>query len=393
MKSTFTRREFLRTSATAAAGGALAPLLGRAAVGSAASPTGFSFVLLGDLHFDRMEHHDLAWLNKTHPNDLSQINNYTRITREVMPRLFATLRETVAELNQTPATRVAFVLQAGDLVEGLCGSEALSTRQNTEMLAFIREAKLGAPFLFTKGNHDVTGDGAREAFAKVFHPFLTQEAAAVSAGTGAVTQAFFTVETGRAQFAFFDAHQAAASLDWFEAVAAKRTAEHLFVVLHPPVVPYGARATWHIFSSEKDKARREKFLGLLGRQHAFVFGGHIHRFSTLAREAGGGRFAQLALSSVVSGPAVSVKTPLSGVASYNGDQISVEPEFSPGTAAQRRAVYAAERPFVKAFDYADLPGYAVVTVAGPQVTARMCGGFGRQVWRTIDLTRLLTQPG
>ena len=143
MKSTFTRREFLRTSATAAAGGALAPLLGRAAVGSAASPTGFSFVLLGDLHFDRMEHHDLAWLNKTHPNDLSQINNYTRITREVMPRLFATLRETVAELNQTPATRVAFVLQAGDLVEGLCGSEALSTRQNTEMLAFIREAKLG----------------------------------------------------------------------------------------------------------------------------------------------------------------------------------------------------------------------------------------------------------
>jgi hypothetical protein len=389
MNTPLTRRKFIGTSATAAAGLAIAPSLARAAAAPTTGGARFSFVLLGDLHFDKMEHHDLAWLDRKHPNDLSQIKNYTRITREVTPQLFATVRATIKELNRHAATRVAFVLQAGDLVEGLCGSEELSTTQNTEAVAFIRDAQLGAPFLFTKGNHDITGDGAREAFAKVFHPFLTAQAAAVSSSTGEVKNAFFTVESGNAQFAFFDAYQTAASLAWFEAVAAKRTAEHLFVVVHPPVVPYGARATWHVFAAEKEKALREKFLALLGQQRALVLGGHIHRFNTLAREAGGGRFAQLALSSVISGPDVIAKTPLSGVAAYNGDQISVEPKFSPDTETLRRAVYAAEQPFVKAFEYADLPGYAVVTVDGPRVTAQMYSGIGRQIWRTVDLGGLL----
>jgi hypothetical protein len=388
MNTLRTRRNFLGMSATAA-GVALAPSSLQAAADSTSSATKFSFVLLGDLHFDKLEHHDFAWLDKTHPNDLSQIKNYSRITAEVMPKLFATVRETVTELNRSPATRVAFVLQAGDLVEGLCGSEELSVRQNSEAVAFIRDAKLGEPFLFTKGNHDVTGDGAREAFARVFYPFLSGEAAAVAPGTGAVSNAFFSVECGNAQFAFFDAYQTAASLEWFEAVAAKRTAEHLFVVVHPPVVPYGARATWHVFAAEKDKAKREKFLELLGRQHACVLGGHIHKYNTLARAAGGGRFAQFALSSVISGPDVAAKTPLSGLADYTGDQIRVEPKFSPDTEAARRAVYEAEKPFVKAFEYADLPGYAVVTVDGARVTAQMYAGFSRQVWRTVDLTALL----
>lgn len=386
MPSPYTRRRFLRSSATAAGLVLTAPFVRAAFAASAAK---FSFVLLGDLHFDKMEHHDFTWLDKTHPNDLSQIKNYSRITAEVMPKLFATVRETVTELNRTPATRVAFVLQAGDLVEGLCGNEELSLRQNSEAVAFIRDAKLGAPFLFTKGNHDVTGNGARDAFAKVFHPFLSGETAAVAPGTGAVGNAFFSVESGNAQFAFFDAYQTAASLDWFEAVAAKRTAEHLFVVVHPPVVPYGARATWHVFANEKDKASREKFLELLGRQHALVLGGHIHKYNTLARAAGGGRFAQFALSSVISGPDVTVKTPLSGLAHYTGDQIKVEPKFSPDTEPVRRAVYEAEKPFVKAFEYADLPGYAVVTVDGPRVTVQMYAGFSRQVWRTVDLSGLL----
>ena len=39
-----------------------------------------------------------------------------------------------------------------------------------------------------------------------------------------------------------------------------------------------------------------------------------------------------------------------------------------------------------AFDCADLPGYAVVTVAGARVTARMFAGTGRELSRTVELT-------
>ncbi|MCX6955707.1 MAG: metallophosphoesterase [Verrucomicrobia bacterium] len=385
MNTPLSRRHFIRTAATAT-GLVLAPHT-RAA--SDARP--FSFVLLGDLHYDRLEHHDLAWLDKTHPNDLSQIKNYSKLTAEIMPRLFTTLRDTIAELNRTPATRVDFVLQVGDVVEGLCGSEELSVRQNTEALAFLRDARLGVPFLFAKGNHDITGDGAPAAFAKVFHPFLTEQARALAPATAEIRSARYTVRCGNAEFAFFDAYDRE-SLAWFEAAAAQRSAGHFFAVIHPPVVPYGARATWHLFSGDKDRIKREKLLELLGHERALVLGGHIHRFNTIARETPRGRFAQLAVSSVINTADTRVQTPLSGLADYTGDQIRVEPKFSPETEPARRAVYDAERPFVKDFEYADLPGYAIVTVDGPKVTAKIFPGLSRQPWKTVDLTRLLAKP-
>src|SRR5581483_4852709 len=117
----------------------------------------FSFVLLGDLHFDKLEHHDFGWLERNKPGDLSQIKNYSKLTAEVMPQLFARLSTCVSQL-QAASSQVPFVLQVGDLVEGLCGTEELAALQNREALEFVRDSKLGVPFLFTKGNHDVTGD-------------------------------------------------------------------------------------------------------------------------------------------------------------------------------------------------------------------------------------------
>jgi hypothetical protein len=343
------------------------------------------------LHYDKLEHHDFAWLDKNHPGDLSQIKNYSRITDDITPRLFATVRETVAHLHRS-GQKPAFVLQVGDLVEGLCGNPELATRQNHEALAFVRDARLGAPFLFTKGNHDVTGDGAVEAYRSVFHPFLTAEARQISSHAAEVKRGFYDLETGNAHFAFFDAYDTE-SLAWFEALVARRTAEHLFVVVHPPVVPYGARATWHLYSSDRQKAQRAKFLDLLGRQRAFVLGGHIHKYNSLVREAGGGRFLQLAVSSIINAPEVKPKDLLSGVKDYTGDQVKVEPNHSPGTEPERRAVYDRERPFVRAFEYADLPGYAVVTVNGPHVEAKVYSGVSRQLWRTLPLDRIFAATG
>jgi hypothetical protein len=371
------RRRFLQTSALAVAGLGLQPQYA-----PAATQHSFSFVLLGDLHYDKLEHHDMAWLEKNKAGDLSQIRNYSRITADITPKLFEAVRETVAE------TKAAFVLQVGDLVEGLCGSEHLAARQDQEALMFIREAKLGVPFLFTKGNHDVTGDGATEAFKDVFQPFLSEQTQSFGGG-GKLGCANYAIEHGGALFCYFDAYDKA-SLDWLEAALLKRTARHCFVVIHPPVVPYGARATWYLYSAERDKARREKLLTLLGKQNAFVLGGHIHKFNALNRTTpGGGRFVQLAVSSIINATDIRPKSQLSGMDQYNGDQIRVEPSHSPGTENERRAVYDAEKPFVKTFEYADLPGYAVVTVEAEQVAARVFSGVSRQLWRTVDLSKTM----
>jgi hypothetical protein len=377
-----TRRRFVKTAIAATAGLALDPPV------HAASAEAFSFVLLGDLHFDRLAHHDLDWLRREKPDDFRQVQNYSRLTAEILPKLFSTVRETVAGLNRSPTTRVPFVLHVGDLVEGLCGSEKLAIQQDTEAIEFLRGAKLGAPFLFSKGNHDITGDGAADAFKSIFHPFLGEQTRLVTAAAK-LANACYSFEHGDAAFHFFDAYEKQ-SLDWLEAALARRTARHCFAIIHPPVVPYGARSTWHVFSSERDQAQRERFLELLGKHNAFALTGHIHKYNLLSRATPrGGKFVQLAISSIINAPDVKPKHQLAGVQDYNADQVKVEPDFSPATEPQRRAVYETEASFVKQFEYADLPGYAVVAVNGPAVTAKIYSGVSREVWRTVELANAL----
>ena len=91
---------------------------------------------------------------------------------------------------------------------------------------------------------------------------------------------------------------------------------------------------------------------------------------------GGGRFVQLALSSVFNALNVTAKNEFSGLKHYNADRINVEPNFSPDTVKERRALYDGERPFVDRFEYANLPGYAVVTVDGASVDVEIYSGVG-----------------
>ena len=383
MSTTSTRREFVKTLLAGTAGLSLLPPLAHAAGREA-----FAFPVLGDLHFDQLGCHDLESLRKDKPDDLRQVREYSALATSMVPRLFESVRETIAALNHAPETGVPFTVQVGDLVEGLCGSAEQARQLDAAALAFIREARLGAPFLFTKGNHDITGPGAADAYKSVFLPFLSERAAALG-GDGKLTAASYQIEYGNALFCFYDAYDRE-SLAWLEAAMARRTARHCLVVLHPPVVPYGARATWHVFSSDRDKAQRERLLELLCKHNVFVLSGHIHKYNLLVRATrGGGKFLQLAVSSVITAPAPRPQRLLAGVKDYNGDQVKVEPNFSPATDQQRRAVYETEAPFVKEFQYADLPGYLVVQVNGPLVTASIYAGVGRQAWRTLALSELL----
>lgn len=380
MHSDVSRRRFLSQAGLASLGA----FAGQSPAAEAEAGS-FSFLLLGDLHYDKLKHHDLAWIEKHKAGDMRQIQNYSRITEEVSPKLMAAVKDRLALLKANPATAAAMVIQVGDLVEGLCGTEELATLQNTEALDFVRDSDLGVPFLFTKGNHDVTGDGAEAAFANVFHPFLTEQSQRLQADAPVLKSANYSVQHQDTLFCFFDAYDKT-SLAWLEATLAKRTARHCFVIVHPPVVPYGARSTWHLFAREKQRSDREKLLNLLGQNEAMVLGGHLHKFSALSRKTPrGGRFTQLAVSSVVPSAEVKPKDVLSGLASYTGDQVLLEPRFSPDTVEERRAVSEAEKAWVTSFEYGDLPGYTVVKISGGQVTVEVYSGVTQQLWKTVKL--------
>lgn len=371
-----TRREFVQRTAV----GAGAVVLGAGGSWALAAPQGegWAFPLLGDLHFDRLDHHDMEWLAKEHPNDVAQVRNYSRISREFTPRLLDGIRQQVKECSGA----VPFVVQLGDLVEGLCGSEERAERQAGEALDLIRQSKLGVPFLFTRGNHDITGPGAAQVYDRVLVPFMAGQADAD------IRQAAFTQQRDGTLVVFYDAYNRD-SLEWFAGLLQERQPRRLFFVIHPPVVPYNARSTWHVYSHPRQERQRQRLLELLGRFGAIVLSGHLHKYSFLVRRTDEGRFVQLGLSSVAGTADAAPRHLIEDVAEYGPDLVNLEPQHSPETRERRRQVLESERRFIERFEYAETWGHALITVRGDHVEASVCRGLDRSAWKRIDLTDAL----
>lgn len=371
-ESAVSRREFLTT------GGALwgsAGLASRMQAADRQSEDDWSFVVLGDPHYDRPEHHDMAWVAAEHPHDVRQIEDYCRVTEQFTPRLLAEIKQVIAA-SPTP---VRCVIQVGDLVKGLCGRKELATVQCREALQAVRQSELGVPFLITKGNHDVTGPGATEAYNDVILPFISEQC---RGDLG--RQASFTIEYGGEWFVFYDAYDKG-SLAWLEKTVAAAPRRRFFFAVHPPVVPYNARANWLLFAKPPQSDSRKRLLEILGRHRAIVLSGHLHKYAAVSRRTEQGRFTQLAHCGIVRKETSEPKQPKTGLAEYGPELVDLEPKFSPETREERRQLLAAERPAIESFDYADGPGYAVVRVGLQKVEADIYIGLGQRLWKTITL--------
>lgn len=376
MATNVTRRAFMGQMAAITGG----VFLGAGGNWAVAAPEGdtreWAFPMLGDLHIDQLDHHDMDWLRKEKPNDVAQVQSYSRITREFTPKLLAV----IAQQTNDAAAPVPFVLQLGDLVEGLCGSEQLAVRQANDALAMVRKLALPAPFLFIKGNHDVTGPGAVQVYDRVLVPFLAAQAG------NEIKGAAFTREHAGTLVVFYDAYDRN-SLDWFAGLMARQKPRRLLFVIHPPVVPYNARSNWHIYSSPTQGKQRQRLLELLGAAHAVVLCGHLHKYCFLTRRTEHGSFAQLAISSVASSADAKPRDFIEGVNDYGPDLVKLEPKHAPETEEQRRKLLEQERPFLEHFEYADTWGHALVRVRGDQVQAAVYRGLERTAWKNLDLTK------
>jgi hypothetical protein len=342
----------------------------------AAPDSDWACPLLGDLHFDRLAHHDMAWLEQDHPGDVRQVQNYSRLTEEVLPKLFALVK---GQIDSAGAT-VPMILQLGDLIEGLCGTPELAARQAREALDLIRTAEWNRPLLFTKGNHDITGPGAAAAYDELLVPSMRHDSLAE------IRSAAFAQSRGGVLLAFYDAYDKA-SLPWLEQLVADRRPQRLVVLIHPPVVPYNARSTWHIYSKPNQQPERERLLGLLGQTRAIVLCGHLHKYCFLRRRTEHGSFVQLALSSIATNADGKPKDELSGLEAYGPDLVRLEPNHSPETVETRREILAAERPFIEHFEYADTWGHALLRFQGQGIKAEIHCGLSTTAWKTHELAQ------
>jgi 3',5'-cyclic AMP phosphodiesterase CpdA len=337
-------------------------------------PAEYSFVYLGDIHFDKNSHHDFDWVRANKPNDIRQIENYVRITEIYTPRLLKRIQSAVEKSNG----RIIMIVQGGDLTEGLCGSRELQETQFKDVKQCIRKYIPQTMFVAVKGNHDITGPGAKEAFNSFMLPWLSQEC------SKQIDSASFYFMKGPDLFIFFDAYHDN-NLDWLQKTISRNKNRYVFVVMHPPAVPYNARSTWHLFSRAKDKDVRERFLNILGANKVVLLTAHLHKYVVLARRTSKGTFVQFAMNSVISSSDISVKDHLEGLRNYGTALVELEPEFQPATKKQRQKMIQDEKPYITYFEYANFPGYAVVNVSNKGINIDIYTGDSNIVWKTVPL--------
>ena len=339
----------------------------------------FSYVILGDMHFDKAEHHDIDYVTKKYPNDISQIKNYCRITKENLPGLMSAAKQTAVSQG------ASFWLQLGDFTEGLCGSEELDTKQKTDFIDFIKTRNLDRPFFVVKGNHDITGEGARSAYDKTILPWQEKE---LRMKLSAANASF--VKDG-ARFVLLDCYAMNESLAWLENTLKSHKEKYLFVAVHQPIIPYNTRSNWHVYARKADEQKREKLLTLLARHNAIVLTAHLHKFHVLKRNVpGAGSIIQLSVSSVIDRPQMPVKFHLKGTEKYNGSLLDMEPGFALHTLEERKDNILQEMPYIKYFEYADMAGYGIISVDHKRgVTFDVYKNMETDKWQSFNLTEIM----
>ena len=338
----------------------------------------YSFVYLGDMHFDKNSHHDFEWVKANKPNDIRQIDDYVRITENHTPGLLRRIQSSI----ESSDGKIDMIVQGGDFTEGLCGSRELQETQFKDALKCVRNYIPKTTFITAKGNHDITGSGAKEAYNNVMLPWLSKEC------KKQIDSASFFFMKGPDLFVFFDAYHNN-SLDWLEKTLSQNRHRHAFVVMHPPAVPYNARSTWHLFSRAKEKDFRERFLNILGANKVILLTAHLHKYVVLARKTPRGTFVQFSMNSVISSPEISVKDHLGGVKNYGSALVELEPKFQPDTREQRQKLLEDEKPYIAHFEFANFPGYSIINVSDTGINANIYTADSDKVWKNVPLSSLL----
>lgn len=334
-----------------------------------------SFVVLGDMHMDRFEFHDMDFVY-TRPSDWKQITKeYPFHTAAFVPKLWQAVSNRVDEGCEV-------VVQLGDLMEGVCGNMDLSMQMARWSVQQIDKASKDATVILVKGNHDVSkSPGQPEAWKKEVLPYICAQ-------TGQQLENGMYRHSIGGDIDLFVAEQffspdemlpESELLEFLKRELPKSTARYKFLLTHQPVIPVTQRC-WHLFSGLRrkveDSSIREEFINLLAEHKVTVLCAHLHEYSKIVRETSHGNLVQLMLVSTVDSYEPSTRE-IKQIP-YLADK-DVDEEWSKRTYAERKRIISAERPFIKYYTRKKIPGYATISVSEKGAEFSFYRGFSDDV--------------
>lgn len=350
-----------------------------------------SFIVLGDIHFDKFEYHDLDYL-RTRPQDYRQVfQEYPQYSAFFLPDLLKVIKK--KSISNNPPIKA--VTQLGDLVQGVSGNGHLSRQMNRGVVDLLHSVDLDVPWVLAKGNHDVSNSpGQPEAWSEVIRPFIEGQVKK-SINDGMYTYKisdnteFFVID----QFFSKDKNLPESEMVTFlEKELLKSTAKYKFLLTHQPVIPVTERS-WHLLSGARrpvdNKDLRENLLNLLGRHKVIVLTAHLHEYSVLSRKTPYGNIVQIMINSVNRG--LKPPQPKNSTSVYKGGQWAIEnKDWEPSTRDERVKMLDEEKKNILSFLRADLPGYGIINIMDSENTVflHFYKGLSEVPFEIINLTEL-----
>jgi uncharacterized repeat protein (TIGR02543 family) len=338
-----------------------------AGFGSRTYSQDMSFILVGDVHFDKLTLHDMAWLQANQPNDVSQVNNYSQITQNN----FSAFISELLHQSQSITPGVAGIIQTGDLQEGLAGNYTLAAQMAREARDSLHASSFVPPWILAKGNHEVTGPGGTEAFNNVILPFVSSELNQSITGTS------YSYRIGDVQIIVIDSYDRGGMIPFLKSQLEGSTAKFKLIATHMPVIPVTARL-WHVF--QDDPANRDSLLNLIAKHKAIVLCGHLHKYSVVKRSTTYGPILQIMVGSVISNR--NKHTPDYYVTRYGPSLVDLEPSYDTRTFLEQEAQYVTD------FRMAEMQGYAVLSLnsATGGRSLKYYAGLGEFLYESVDLS-------
>ena len=338
-----------------------------------------SFIVLGDLHYDKLEYHDFDWLKKEKPGDIRQIEGYTENVKNNWDDFMKHLQT----MKNTHEPEIKALLQLGDLSEGLAG-DSKADFMAKGVIEAVDLSNIGVPWLVTKGNHDVTsGTPAKTAFVNNYIPLFQRQT-----GNNSIQMANYTYRSGDVEFFVCDYYERNNFdfVKWLDEQAKASDAKVKIALFHEPVIPVTERC-WHMYKA--DNTNRERLLKTIAENKIIVLAAHLHRYSVVKRSTEWGPIVQIMCSSVISDR--NTTEPKSMITQY-GESIAINvPSYEPATLEERKAMLKAEAPFVTFYKQCSLQGFGILSVseADYKVTLSYYGGLSCKPYDVMDISALM----
>lgn len=362
----------------------LCAMLFAAVSGCEAAAAQSRFVILGDMHMDRFEFHDMDYVY-TRPSDWRQVTReYPYFTAAYTPKLLGAVTRRVQEGAEA-------VIQLGDLMEGVAGNDSLARSMARWSVGMIDAAAAGAKVVLVKGNHDVSASpGQPEAWRSEVLPYVERQSGQslengmyrLSLGEDAdlfVAEQFFSPDGMLPEQAL---------IDFLEREIPRSTARHKFLLTHQPVIPVTERC-WHLFSGIRrkvdDPAVRERFLELLAKNRITVLCAHLHRYSKCVRSTEYGNIVQIMMVSTVDSYAAERRQPR--IKAFPDPQ-NLDAQWQPHTLGVRRELIEAERRHIVSFESSYRPGYAVAEVSADDAVIKFYDGYDDTPAESFSINQL-----